>query len=770
MKKVSIISTLTLCILQVSLAQYVQFDLHTKVNNSDFILEGKVIDQFTYEKNDLVYTASKIETCAVIYQGVTTLVENEASIYVITHGGQHNEKFNSWTHMLKLHEGMEGLFFLKSSSLLAPSQPPSNSQFFEVYGQEQGFIAYSKDDSWGFSGTALFEDITEIDEFIVQINSITNQTNITKSCILEQKSGVVLSIDSSYIDQDDIVFETSLKGQWGKEYDLERLTVRIEFTDPIDLANYDFAVTPLGEDIEPNYDVIWEQWDDASVDFEVSKNSITSEYEELNEQLSNFVEVRFNSSLLSTSVDLSSVQILESSYKEGILVQDFIELECDDRLVKEYLATPEITSFEPTEVCAGIKADLSSGIPSIPGYVIIKGNNFGNVDPANFPVEIPNNYRVEFIREQQLNTTSFKVTPMPEDYVYWTDTEIKVRIPTAGWLVNNNSIISGPEPSNAVTGRIRVRNPDGSDNTGDDKLVIRFANFNTLDPANNNHSFPRKLINRSGNGGYYLIFDSSFDNIYPSNVAAAKQDVIDAICEWNMITSAKLEIITTCPTGATCFKITYEDFNTTGGATVALAAGLSQPSPFSCPNEVVISFMELRYNSEITDWKPSSEANPLIDDHIIKTSAYHEIGHLFQLGHVYNDDALMHPFYDSGSDIDTDASAGGTHVSNVSAATTCTNPLVQGIIASCMTPTFEIQEDGWIMLSPNPATDWLHLNFEKDFNKFKVRIYDALGHLKTNQMIISSSHQIDISSFPPGTYLLILEDGTFSKSIKFTKI
>lgn len=52
MKKVPITSILTFCILQVSFAQYAQFDLQTKVDNSDIILEGKVIDQFTYEKND----------------------------------------------------------------------------------------------------------------------------------------------------------------------------------------------------------------------------------------------------------------------------------------------------------------------------------------------------------------------------------------------------------------------------------------------------------------------------------------------------------------------------------------------------------------------------------------------------------------------------------------------------------------------------------------------------------------------------------------------
>ncbi len=560
--------------MQTSVAQYVQFDLQTKVNQSDLILEGKVIDQFTYEKNGFIYTASKLETCAIIYEEVAPLTENADTVYIITHGGELNGAFDSWTHMLELHKGMEGLFFLKSSPALVPNQPPSNSQFFEAYGQEQGFITYSKDDFWDFSGNSLFQQVTDIDGFIGQINSMTSQSHITQSCILEQKSGVVLSIDSSFYEQDEIVFETSLKGQWGKEYDLERVSVRIEFTSSVDLEAYDFMVTPLGSDIEPNYDVNWEQTDSYSVDFEVIKNTTTTIYEEVSEELSNFVGVRFNSSLLTSGVGFSSVQISESSYKEGSVVLDFVELASDDRLVKEYMATPNITSFEPAEVCAGIKADQSFGAPTLSGFVIIKGTDFGYVDPANFPVEIPNNYRVEFIREQQLNTTSFKVTPMPDDYEYWTNTEIKVRVPTAGWLVNNNNIISGPEPANSVTGRITVRNPDGSDHTGNDKLVVKFAQFDAVENlGSGDQAFPRKLIDRSGNGGYYFIFDSSFDNIYPQNPAAARQDIIDAFCEWNLATEAKLEIVETCPTGAMCFNIRYANITSTGGGTVALASG-----------------------------------------------------------------------------------------------------------------------------------------------------------------------------------------------------
>jgi type IX secretion system substrate protein len=770
MKRFFIFCTSLFLSFSLAKAQYVEIPLDQRVGQSDLIVEARVIDQFCYKKDGLIYTANQIEVCDVIYQKILPLAENQTDTYVITYGGEFEGEFCTWTHMLTLSEGMEGLFFLRYNNSITPDTIPDGSRFYEVYSQEQGFLAFSKDDNWNFAGNSLIERVTDIDDYINQINELTEQSSVTQSCLLDNKSGIVLRVDTAILDQENLSFETSLKGQWSKGYNLQKVKIQIQFAGSTNLSSYDFLVSPRTSSIQNNYQIAWSQPTSTTAELVILKNTATTVYEQLDSDFSEFVEISFHSSLL--TVGIKSVQISETSFKDGSEVHDFQEHEIFyNKVVKDFFATPDITSFEPAEVCAGIKADLSSGVPTVEGYVIIKGTNFGDVSPANFPTEIPNNYRVEFIREQQLNTTSFKVTPMPDDYEYWTDTEIKVRVPTAGWLVNNNNIISGPEPSNAVTGRITVRNPDGNDHTGDDKLVVRFAQFDAIENlGSGDQAFPRKLIDRSGNGGYYFIFDSSFDNIYPSNPAAARQDIIDAFCEWNLITDAKLEVVTTCPTGAMCFNIRYANIPSTGGGTVALAAGESLPNFFNCSNEAVITVMLLTYNTQITDWKPSSEANPLVDDHIIKTSAYHEIGHLLQLGHVYNDGSLMHPFYDSGDAIDTDARAGGTHVSNVSAATACPAPLAQGVISGCMTPTIEPFKDNWVRLSPNPVKNWLQLEFESDISDYQVEIYDVLGHLKTSGAITSSIQQIDVSNLPVGTYLLVIKDGTLSKSIKFTKI
>ncbi len=65
---------------------------------------------------------------------------------------------------------------------------------------------------------------------------------------------------------------------------------------------------------------------------------------------------------------------------------------------------------------------------------------------------------------------------------------------------------------------------------------------------------------------------------------------------------------------------------------------------------------------------------------------------------------------------------------------------------------------------PNPAGEVLNISIGQDV--FFIKIYNMQGSLlmeKTNE------RQVDISSLPPGSYMLWVENGTFAKSILFIK-
>lgn len=779
MKKFICILKLLLLLSTITVAQYQEFTLEKRINGSNLILEGKVISQFTYENDGLIYTANQIEVCDIIYNAIQPSIEMTTDIYVITHGGRHEGKFNNWSHMLKLHVGIEGLFFLRSNTDLIPSDPPTNSSFYLPYGQEQALIHYSKDRKWDFQGRSLFESLTNIDSYIDGINQETGQSNVINSCVVGQKSGIGIRIDTVTTASNQVVVHTSIKGQWSKSYDLNKARIEFDFSSPIDLSQYNIIVSSFNTTISTNYNLTWNQPNSTSAYAEIEKNLSTSNYQEINNQFVDFVQISFDPALLAIT-DFESFQVTESSYKEGSQVLDFLEFDIvNNKFLKQFSTAPDLTSFVPVDVCAGIKDFQSIGNPLFSGEIIISGNNFDDLDEANLADQIPHNYRVEFRREELNGTNTHKITPLVEDYIQWDDDEIIVRVPTAGWYVTGNNFFEGLEERPAVTGRVTVRNPDGSDDTPSapnhpEELTIHFAQFNFLDIAGAEESDEIKLIDQSGNGGYLFIFDDSFDGIGLSagTLQQAKQDVIDAFCDWNMATGVQMEVVDVCPPNTACFPITYNIVPGGGPGMIALAAGIGQPSPFVCPNNVVVAGMELRFNSDIDDWVTSATPNPGQNDDIIRAAAYHEIGHLLQLGHVNNDGATMHPLYGNQIQIDNDAVAGGTHAGNLSFAAPCNNPLIQGAIAGCMNPVYEIFGGQRITISPNPSNSKLQLSFEESItDNTSVYIHDVLGRIIQKYEISYSDSEIDISNLESGNYFLrIEENGQFSNLLKFIKL
>jgi hypothetical protein len=129
----------------------------------------------------------------------------------------------------------------------------------------------------------------------------------------------------------------------------------------------------------------------------------------------------------------------------------------------------------------------------------------------------------------------------------------------------------------------------------------------------------------------------------------------------------------------------------------------------------------------------------------------------------------MHPFYSNNAVIDTDAEAGGTHVSNVSALINCSLVLIKGGISGCTTPTFEIQDGQKVTLLPNPTYDWILLNFEDNWLDYQFSVYDISGKLIKKGKILAEDHKINVQDLAQGNYVLSLVKGSYSKSIKFSK-
>ena len=117
-------------------------DLTKRAQQSTLIIEGRVVDQESFWKNDSsgLYTRSQIE----VYKGWKRSALS-SYIYLITPGGKVGNFLEQVTPSLSVNKGEVGVFFLERVSNLY-SHPSDNSAIpsYQAYSSLQGFITYDE--------------------------------------------------------------------------------------------------------------------------------------------------------------------------------------------------------------------------------------------------------------------------------------------------------------------------------------------------------------------------------------------------------------------------------------------------------------------------------------------------------------------------------------------------------------------------------------------------------------------------------------------------
>ncbi|WP_299706640.1 T9SS type A sorting domain-containing protein [uncultured Pontibacter sp.] len=269
---------------------------------------------------------------------------------------------------------------------------------------------------------------------------------------------------------------------------------------------------------------------------------------------------------------------------------------------------PVITSFTPTRTSAGTGAVLT-----------IRGTGFGNSQGNGF---------VEFPDADRGGTTTVK--PFPTDYLSWSNTEIRVRVPSftqAG--------------GTAGTGRIRVT-ADGVSTQSAGTLVIEFAYSNVVAEGGNTPVQP-VLIDMNRSGGYTLQFAPSMQSR-----AAAQEGFRRAVNKWVCTTNVNWEIgaPTTIENAVDDNRsvIRFASSSVTGDNVLARTISRYR----GCAIEYAdgrrdtifwLTEFDMEINNGIT-WQFGPGA-PTGNQFDFETVILHELGHAHQLGHVILPNALM---------------------------------------------------------------------------------------------------------------------------------
>jgi hypothetical protein len=275
----------------------------------------------------------------------------------------------------------------------------------------------------------------------------------------------------------------------------------------------------------------------------------------------------------------------------------------------ENITTPSaIISFTPKVASAGTKTVLT-----------INGTGFGSSRGSGY---------VSF-RDADAGGTTF-MRPAPDAYVSWTNTQIKLYIPSAG---------QGENDGVAGTGEIRVTTTDGTTFSSVEKLTIEFAYSNIIEEGK---TYQPKLINADNNGGYTIQFAPSMQSR-----AAAQEGFRRAMNSWicntgvNWKIGAPISKETSVADGQVIIRFAPQ--SEVGERILASTLSQYRGCRLTSTGELAwwLSEFDMAINSNIT-WQ-YGPGPPQSREYDFETVMLHELGHAHQLGHVILPNiAVMH--------------------------------------------------------------------------------------------------------------------------------
>lgn len=290
-------------------------------------------------------------------------------------------------------------------------------------------------------------------------------------------------------------------------------------------------------------------------------------------------------------------------------------------------AGPNVDNFSPINVTSGTGTVLT-----------INGTSFGNTQGSSF-VSFPN---------ADDGGATF-IQPLPSQYISWSDTQIRVEVPTA-----------------AGTGQFEVNT--GTTATSPSILTVDYAHLNVdFDPGSGTVAYQTDHVNDNGTGGYTWRMNTAFDAD-----ASASASFMRAFDTWRCNTGVNWTIGATTSindavsdgTNVICFDNTAPLSSGILGVCYSYWSGCSVgPTIVWYVSELDIIFDE-GSNIAPQTWQYGPSL-PAINEYDFETVAVHELGHGHQLGHVIDPGAIMHYAIGNGSSnrsLGVNDDAGGTFV------------------------------------------------------------------------------------------------------------
>ncbi len=824
-----LLSAILLFSILISKAQVIPEDIVTRINNSQYIFEGKVLRSNAYYTQDhrMIYTSSTIDIYKIFKGNLTC-----GTVEVITKGGCVGDVCLDISHSLTLKRGMLGIFLCNESTLeqsLIDYYPETNPIKLDFPYDIQGYIKYFEDDfnqevvDYQYSLDSLAQVYNLIDLY-TQLNFIDchgssalaeRETRAQARLAHKQSDDSIqqyinalnISGSSNTINTADTNLTISLINPQLTGTNPKYFEFDIAFNDNVSgvyFANHFPKIIYDTLTFVPNIKAAGKVWVNNSTliaDTTSYKPTIVQDYAR---NTLNVYIINKNSGINLVDIPSSPTPVVHLKLEinncghSGYLLQSLGTQpyyyphysmnpnlasplhQYDSIINSSYLyfsgcGSVQIFSIVPTVVSAGTN-----------DTVTVSGSHFGQTKGKVFLKEADQG------GAYYLNLDS-------SDYTSWNDSIIQFVMPG---IVDSAQQVLNQAFGTPGTGPLKVQTASGDSAEG--FIKVRFALTSSIVNSQKypNTPFDFSAFNR---GGVKFLFDTSFTN-YPQRMNIFLKAMHEWVCLANMHFEAGDTIIADTISALTFDTISIVKFDTLAIGTLAQTY-LYSKSIGNCGRyywRPSIIFNSL-YSSAF--WCDTSNCDTVpIGKRDMYAVALHELGHAHGVNHQNDQTKILYyaSFFSNTSvilpqnrqiylDDDTPADSAAHKVINRALDPNIASCVISNFGGQPITPIHlsdcahihrimscswiginELGKFGEIEVYPNPANSEISINLgELADEEISIKIMDITGKEidESSKRIMKgeSSLNIDISNFNLGVYLIKFESKTATGGSMFIK-
>lgn len=666
-------------------AQEIPIEIIDRINTVDYIVEGSVIDKKSYYTIDMqkIYTINLIKISKVLKGELEC-----GTVELITTGGEIGSTRIFSEHLLEVDRDAKGVFLCRATTKELPQTPlfnPTNALTLEGVYENQSFIKYTEE-----ANNIIAHDITGKYDSLIQLYNLAQI--ITGFNFKQCEENLLFKPSISY-EQDTaqyypIEFTTNIKLEydsnisWIKKqkdfYTKKRKKTRSPYTINFQMSN------PITTGTNPKYcefdiyvsDDIWTKYLDIAylrieypdivfgqnivannkitvtrgslinnvncysnpVPSDIGPNSIflpitETVYSQCKAQVTNLYQQLVHVKIeISNCVPLEDIKIEDSvafgglsTFMTGSAYADFpndtFSVEYDTFAVNTVYTgscSAEIVDFWPKKLHGGVGDTMW-----IEGYQFRDFMGTGGI----------------YFHDANSPSTGMTYKLMPVDILSWSDTLIKVIIP---------SIDSNLSPKTLGSGFFKLVNNLGQTDTSPVKLEVVYSLRHRVDSALGTKNNVLHY-NANNNGGYNFYVDTSISN-KPAAYAALKK----AMHEWVCATGINFIIIgdtTGLPNGKFDDNINHITF----GPLPQYAGAMIITDFFGClgstPDQHLFTDIDFIISDSLANWHFDTIGNKPANKIDFYQMCLHELGHA--IGHKHINDTTQLMYYKAPFDIAT---------------------------------------------------------------------------------------------------------------------